>query len=79
MKEYICFLDDFLEPGSCSNWHLFPLPWQLIAPKKAGKYLVLTAVYHVCTYVDKLEQKYMQKASINCPKSENGGRGSRQG
>jgi hypothetical protein len=61
------------------NGNTFPLPWQLVAPQKAVKCLIFNTIYHVCTCIDRLEQKYMQKSSINRSKNENGGRGNRQG
>ena len=49
-----------------------PLPWQLIAPKKAVKYSLLNVVNTVCTHVDRIRYECAQKSIYKWPKKRNG-------
>ena len=39
-----------------------PLLWQLVTPQKAVKFSLFNANNHICTFVNDMEKKYMQKS-----------------
>jgi hypothetical protein len=54
--------------------------WARKGYPKAVKSLIFNAINHVCTCMDRIEQKYRQKcAHKSFKKCENGGGGGRQG
>ena len=73
----ICTLLGGLFPTVDSN--TFPLPWQLIAPKKAAKCSLFNAINHVCIHVDGIGYECIQKCVHKWPKKAKiGGRGREQ-
>ncbi len=74
----VCTLFWSLFPTVDSN--TFPLHWQLIAPKKAVKCSLFSAMDHVCTHIDGIAYRYTQKSVHKwSKKAKMGGRGGRQG
>ena len=68
----ICML--FWDLVPTPNGNTYPLSWQLIAPKKAAKCSLFSAMDHLCTHMNGMTCRCTQKSVHKWPKkAKNGG------
>jgi hypothetical protein len=65
MHEYLYTLGGLF---STVDSNTLPLPWQLIAPKKAVKSSLFNVINHVCTHVDGIRYECTPKSLHKWPK-----------